>query len=374
MPPPQVGSANRPVISQQHKAYLALVLSPIVVFTIVSVLSGSHAYNVFLTAPPGSALEESGKLKQLQPIQSIFAQKSNWINVYFIKYAWAWTTLAWLAQLWTLRSPVAPDVKGKGKAREYDDSNGGDDENSSTIEDQDGTIASPLAKSLLRYLIATFSWIVFATWFFGPSIIERIMTSSGGVCLPHHSLTDGISNLSGEASQVPPGAGFSLPQAPIDAAFCRAGKRGISREERPDIFRTAHLIVSDTVGSGRLRGKWKGGHDVSGHVFILALSSLFLLEELSPYLVSFFKTYLPASLFAIVEQYVFPQATSRRLRNPYLGSQAKINTTVTIAILALIGLWLFSLVNTSLFFHTPQEKVSGALLAVVSWAVLPKGG
>lgn len=43
-------------------------------------------------------------------------------------------------------------------------------------------------------------------------------------------------------------------------------------------------------------------------------------------------------------------------------------------ILLLVSLWTFSLVNTALFFHTPSEKVSGALIALSSWFLLPKGG
>lgn len=246
-------SATHFPVAPYHVAYLSIVLLPVIIFTFLSIFSQSHAYNVYLAAAPGSALEEYGRLNGLQPIKSFFAQKSNPINVYFIKYAWAWTTLAWLAQLWTLRSPSAPDLKGKGKARDEDA-----DEDEVTPADQEATIASPLAKSLLRYIISTICWIAFAMWLFGPSLMERILTSSGGVCLPHHEM-GGFSNPSGDAT--PAGSsGFRMPEMRIDEAFCRAGRKGISMEEKPELFKTAHRIVTDAVGGaggGRLRGKCK---------------------------------------------------------------------------------------------------------------------
>lgn len=239
MAPTALRSEKPPFLAPHHVVYLALVLAPITLFTTLSIFSQSHAYNVYTTAAPGSLLEASGRAKNLQPPTSSFAQKSNIINVYFIKYAWLWTTIAWLAQLWTLRSPPPVDIKGKGKAKD-------DDEPDATPGDQDGTIASPLAKSLLRYIIATICWILFAMWLFGPSLMERILTSSGGVCLPHESVAR--MGLSHEAA-------FQMPALEIDEAFCRAGRKGISVEERPELFKTAHRIVTDAVGGGRLRGR-----------------------------------------------------------------------------------------------------------------------
>lgn len=78
--------------------------------------------------------------------------------------------------------------------------------------------------------------------------MQRILTSSGGICVPH----DGFpSSLSADPSS------FRLPETRIDDAFCRAGSRGISKEERPELFRTAHAIVSDRIAGGKLRGACK---------------------------------------------------------------------------------------------------------------------
>jgi hypothetical protein len=64
------------------------------------------------------------------------------------------------------------------------------------------------------------------------------------------------------------------------------------------------------------------GHDVSGHVFLLTLSVLFLVDQLR-------QTRASAHLYAI-------------------GASG-----------ALVSLWVFSLWVTSVYFHAPSEKISG---------------
>jgi hypothetical protein len=63
------------------------------------------------------------------------------------------------------------------------------------------------------------------------------------------------------------------------------------------------------------------GHDVSGHVFLLTLGVLFLADQLR-------------------------QAHHARLY-------------ARVAVGALVGLWVFSLWITSVYFHSPAEKISG---------------
>ncbi|PWN30130.1 hypothetical protein BDZ90DRAFT_229162 [Jaminaea rosea] len=211
----------------------------------------------------------------------------------------------------------------------------------------------------------------FAVWLFGPPLMNRILTSSGGVCVPRSDQTlGGFSNPNDGPASAP--APFRMPDKRIDDAFCHAGPRGISKEDRPELFRATHAVVADMTREGSLRGAWKGGHDVSGHTFILILSSLLLLEELTPYLAQYCSAVLPPSLSASIVSWI-PRSL-RATKDPYRGERAGASIAATSFVLALVGLWLFSLVNTSLFFHTPAEKFSGALIAVVSWVLLPKGG
>lgn len=253
--PSAAGQPSLLSLAPHHKVYLLVLVAPVAFFTLVSLVLQTHAYNVWLSEAPtygaAAAKEMAAKVK---PTATIFAQRGNFINKYFIKYAWGWTTLAWLGLAFTLRAPTPKNEANqrsvdaaKGKAR--------DDSPARTPEDQGATIASPLSKSLLRYLIATASWAIFALWLFGPSLMERIFTLSGGVCLPRQPEADaleGISNPSGPASSL--GGAFRMPEGRIDEAFCRAGRRGISKEERPELFRTAHLIVTDGLENGRLSG------------------------------------------------------------------------------------------------------------------------
>lgn len=254
-------------IAPHHLVYLSLVLTPIVVFTVASVYSQSHAYNVYLSGGGGGG-NNDGVKNAATPVKSFFAQRSNFINVYFIKYAWAWTTVAWLAQVRTLRIGPAVDVKGKGRARDDDDDDAAVGEAGEAAADPKPPSAqqqrqqpqrqhqqSPVARSMVRYMIATTCWIFFAVGFFGPPIMERILTASGGICLPRAEGSVGLSNPSGDATRSP--GAFRMPEMRIDEAFCRAGRRGISREERPDLFRTAHALVTDGVGEGRLIGRCK---------------------------------------------------------------------------------------------------------------------
>lgn len=154
-------SSRAPLMAPHHKLYLLFFAGLVVIFTFTSFIFQTHAYNVLFlqSAHP-----------DLEPVASVFARKSNPINRIFIKKAWLWTTLADLALVFTLRSPTsspneASSYSGKGKQRELADA---DDvnESSSTAEvvearreDQEATIASPVAKSLLRWFLATLCWL-----------------------------------------------------------------------------------------------------------------------------------------------------------------------------------------------------------------------
>lgn len=140
-----------------------------------------------------------------------------------------------------------------------------------------------------RYIIATVCWIFYAQWFFGPPFMDRIFTNTGGECVLNTSVNSEIKQ----------------ENSPETSMVCR--KTG---------------------------GLWLGGHDPSGHVFLIVLSSLCLLLEVIP---------------STVEQ---------------LKSQRKLNWAYYI-VYALLSLWAFMLFITSVYFHTLAEKVSGFLFAVI---------
>ncbi|KIK67259.1 hypothetical protein GYMLUDRAFT_156268 [Collybiopsis luxurians FD-317 M1] len=204
-----------------------------------------------------------------------WARKSNVLNIYFIKKAWGWTSAAFLL-LWGTSSSSTRSLS-----------------------------------RVMQWLAETACWMTFTTWFFGPAVIDRVILASGGECL--------ISLPSGEQINVP-----------TDYCFT---KSRIAPATHPDIFTSSLILPEGWTGVPRLRR----GHDVSGHIFLLTMSVLFLSDQLRVSLRS--------------------------------GSSNSWHKIAIAANLALLGVWLFSSLITSIYFHSPLEKVTGYVLGLVGFAV-----
>src|SRR6187402_275261 len=85
---------------------------------------------------------------------SYFAKKSNIFNVFFVKQGWAWVTFSYLFFLFTHPSTGAQSL----------------------------VITPKRLRGLFRYAIVTVWWIFVTQWFFGPAIIDRGFTLTGGQC------------------------------------------------------------------------------------------------------------------------------------------------------------------------------------------------
>ena len=70
--------------------------------------------------------------------ESYFSRKNNIINVLFLKFTWAWTTIAFFAHVARIPQKVAP---------------------------------------IARYLIATTWWYLVTQWCFGPPIMDKVSYS-----------------------------------------------------------------------------------------------------------------------------------------------------------------------------------------------------
>lgn len=146
-------------------------------------------------------------------------------------------------------------------------------------------------RAILHYFAATGWWILFSQRFFGAPIMDRIFMLSGGECVLEH-----------------------LPKLEMD---------------------TAQAVAPGTsLVCRRTGGLWLGGHDPSGHVFLLVQSSVVLIMET-----------LPAAI----------EYSRRGLR---LGWPFGLP-------LALLALWAFMLFMTSVYFHSFWEKLTGLLFAAV---------
>lgn len=156
-----------------------------------------------------------------------------------------------------------------------------------------------------KWLAATLVWGAFTAWFFGPAVLERLIVASGGECM----------------LRLPPGQGPGLLAVPPQYCYSRSA---VSPMTHPALF----------SGAGSLDAAWQGGmprlyrgHDVSGHIFLLTLCVLFLHEQLAP---------------------------AWRA-----GSASVVHGCAVAAASGLLGLWVLMCFATSVYWHTPLEKMTG---------------
>ncbi|RMZ91397.1 hypothetical protein DV736_g1367, partial [Chaetothyriales sp. CBS 134916] len=282
--PPTTAAATRPQLP--GPTGLLLLLYPVILIlgSLFSVLSPVAAPTSTVSAPP-----EADHRSLLHHI-NYFAAKRNVFNLYFVKVGWFWTTLAFAALLLTARPQPA------SKSRLY-------------------------AQALLRYTIVTLSWILTTQWLFGPPLIDRSFTITGGQCEAPTTTTSVFSS-----------------------AACKAAG-----------------------------GRWHGGHDVSGHIFMLTLASAFLLYEL--YVADSHSAH--ASVSPAVAAKVAPDLSGddhgdeRRARAGWeTQTAARLRIYARYLVWAVAGLAFWMFMMTAIWFHTWQEKLSGLLLAEATiWTV-----
>ncbi|PWY72426.1 hypothetical protein BO70DRAFT_118799 [Aspergillus heteromorphus CBS 117.55] len=137
-----------------------------------------------------------------------FARKDNLFNIYFVKIGWLWTTLAFALLL--LSQPAY-----------------------TAFASQHARIRRT-GQALLRYVLATTVWYLTTQWFFGPPVIDRSFVLTGGKCERVVPVVE--SSVHGEGEDVG-------VKTLLTAVACKSAG-----------------------------GAWRGGHDVSGHVFLLVLA------------------------------------------------------------------------------------------------------
>jgi len=249
-----------------------ITLNPVKVAlgTIIFVLSAGTLYSVLNS----SYLDTSNPLLTHlpHPLQSTdyFANKSNLLNTVFIKKAWGWTSGAFALLYAT--SPA--------RIRSWN--------------------------RFLQYVVVTLAWLAFTGWFFGPPLIERVVVASGGQCM----LTVPVSG--------------ELIDIPIEYCYT---KSSLSPATHPTLF-TSLTTDFTTTDPWSARPRLRKGHDVSGHIFLLTLSVLFLAHQIT-----------------------------HSLRSATVWT-ATHNLAVT-ANVVLIAIWVFATYTTAIYFHTPLEKLTG---------------
>ncbi|KAI8871439.1 hypothetical protein GQ42DRAFT_162011 [Ramicandelaber brevisporus] len=216
-----------------------------------------------------------------------FANKNNVLNTMFVKMAWMWTTVAIL--------PYATIVLSR-------------------VADSTQSISYNIRKVrniALRWVAATAYWYLMTQWCFGPPIFDRIFSWSGGAChrVSMTALKPGIATLS-----------------------TAGGLAGMGT-----------LDIVHSYGCRRAGGRWFGGHDVSGHCFLLTHALMYMYEEVSPYL--------------------FNPVAYRRYH-------ASIPTRLWGAFLTMIMMiWYWMLFMTAVYFHDTPEKFFGTTIGILYWFV-----
>ena len=239
-------------------------------------------------------------------VTSYFAQKSNIFNTLFVKKAWGWTSAAFLALYFT--SPPQPVG----------------------------------IRRLGRWVVSTLVWALFASWFFGPPLFDRIRVTSGGQCLVH--LPQNVPSVTGTTTG-------PLPPIVVPPEYCET-KLKISPRSHPALFTDPEIINALVESQGKSLSELEisfnprlyHGHDISGHLFLLTLSILFLVDEVGPSVPFIFPSVVP------------PHSSSGA---PVSPNATPLHLNIVRATLVLIGLWYWMALTTSVYFHTVPEKISG---------------
>ncbi|KAL8995751.1 MAG: hypothetical protein Q9169_004579 [Polycauliona sp. 2 TL-2023] len=251
-------------------------------------------------AAPYSATSQSHP-PDLAP--NYFALKKNVFNVWFVKVGWFWFTVAWA--VWvimgmgmvrntrTFRTPSSlREQKGRIiELNDDDDDDGSKDTNEEEQKEGGILVLTPQKlQSILRWLVVTFWWMIVTQWCFGPALIDRGFTLTGGQCELLQSET--------------------------------------ARLEMGDVREFVTGAACKIAG-----GKWKGGHDISGHVFILVLGSASLGLEV---------------LGAMVNE---------RRGGVAEEKQAALGKWGWGIVVGVVGMSWWMLLMTAAYFHTWFEKV-----------------
>ena len=163
----------------------------------------------------------------------------------------------------------------------------------------------------MRYGIVTLWWIFVTQWFFGPPIIDRGFLLTGGQCDLVELAETGKVNMDGTRQFV-------------TGVACKA------------------------VG-----GKWKGGHDISGHVFLLVLGSMFIFQEVLHVVLSSGKSKEERTIYMSDGAVKSAEVEAER-RAPGTAGPWTLGAKVALGVATLS---VYMLLMTAAYFHTWFEKV-----------------
>jgi hypothetical protein len=332
------------------------------------------------------------------------------VNQRFVKLCWLWTSLAYLGHLLVYPSHLFPPARARAPSSSI-----GRGPNARGRVGIPPPGPSP-ARSLWRresrrsrfvaWMIGTACWLGFTSWFFGAGLGDRVIQLSGGSCaiaLPrewaldrgdlHELLPSGFDTLLTTPSSE---LGDEQWYLPIDSSFC-IDRRPLTQQTHPqlwdlvlskssthlpkDITKTHLHATSSHPPLVLPRPRWHRGFDISGHVFLLTLSSLLLVRELTPswrralrkwreYAAGRKAELGNGSGTTVGEDAVLDDggdgvgddvgvSVGVGVRSGIGGMSRMSRGMTTLGGTALLGLWVWMLLMTSVWFHNPPEKLTG---------------
>ncbi len=177
-------------------------------------------------------------------------------------------------------------------------------------------------RAFARYTVLTLWWVFVTQWFFGPPLIDTMFRFTGGQC----------ELLRDEESR----GKMSDTREFVTAATCKA------------------------VG-----GSWKGGHDISGHVFLLILGSSLLWFEFLPALTRM-EDLRDGRLITLLDG----KTASVTVEKELVHTEGDATARGVKFALGVAGLMWWMLLMTAAYFHTWFEKFTGLMVAFVGlWIV-----
>ncbi|MCJ1230454.1 hypothetical protein MMC12_007128 [Toensbergia leucococca] len=182
-------------------------------------------------------------------------------------------------------------------------------------------------QGFLRWALVTLWWMVVTQWFFGPPLIDRGFRLTGGQC---------------------------------ELIRTEEGRKGMG--EARELFTGAACKLAG--------GKWKGGHDISGHVFLLVLGSAFLWMEILPVVMRRAglreeRMVMDASgKIGSAETEAWSRGEEDR------GGDGRDDKGGVSAPVVVAGMSWWMLLMTAAYFHTWFEKFTGLLVAFVGVATV----
>ncbi|CAB4255836.1 similar to Saccharomyces cerevisiae YGL126W SCS3 Protein required for inositol prototrophy [Maudiozyma barnettii] len=312
-----------------------------------------------------------GNIFQYSNIKWITQEKDHWLNVVFVKRGWIWTTLVIiLNEIASMRTATNSRRRRRRILKQYalmvvwwyiftqgipmykifssDNSNN---------EGSRWFLAPPLMDLIFIMTGGSCSYQVFdddnvqiSTLFHGTEIprrkwkylqiLQNILLSDNRLQRPRTSLltsaTAALQCLLHNHNHSHSHSGLPLPAASAPLSACEAIGHGGGNSWNKEIAAVMNEIDGQVASSSarcrQLGGYWSGGHDPSGHVFLLTVMVTLLLSELRG---------------GGSSRRCWQQCVSRAL------------------CWLLVVLWCVSLFVTCAVYHTPMEKAAGFLCGYI---------